>query len=97
MVSKVFYYVTKSFAKSAKHAKEMGFDGPLHECSIYGSKTAGEKIISTMALGESQPWQDTFENLTGSRQLSGKSILNYYAPLKDWLDDQNKQRTCGWK
>ncbi len=77
--------------------KEMGFDGPLHECSIYGSKTAGEKIISTMALGESQPWQDTFENLTGSRQLSGKSILNYYAPLKDWLDDQNKQRTCGWK
>ena len=76
--------------------KEMGFDGPLHECSIYGSKTAGEKIISTMALGESQPWQDTFENLTGSRQLSGKSILNYYAPLKDWLDDQNKQRTCGW-
>ena len=76
--------------------KEMGFDGPLHECSIYGSKTAGEKIISTMALGESQPWQDTFENLTGSRKLSGKSILNYYAPLKDWLDDQNKQRTCGW-
>ena len=76
--------------------KEMGFDGPLHECSIYGSKTAGEKIISTMALGESQPWQDTSENLTGSRQLSGKSILNYYAPLKDWLDDQNKQRTCGW-
>ena len=37
-----------------------------------------------------------FENLTGSRQLSGKSILNYYAPLKEWLDDQNKNRTCGW-
>ncbi len=76
--------------------KEMGFDGPLHECSIYGNKVAGEKIISTMALGESQPWQDTFENLTGSRKLSGKSILNYYAPLKDWLDNQNKERTCGW-
>ena len=76
--------------------KEMGFEGPLHECSIYGNKVAGEKIISTMALGESQPWQDTFENLTGSRKLSGKSILNYYAPLKDWLDDQNKDRTCGW-
>tara|TARA_B100000965_G_scaffold346411_1_gene317742 strand:- start:2826 stop:4640 length:1815 start_codon:yes stop_codon:yes gene_type:complete len=76
--------------------KEMGFDGPLHECSIYDNKVAGEKIISTMALGESQPWQDTFENLTGSRKLSGKSILNYYAPLKDWLDDQNKERTCGW-
>ena len=75
---------------------EIEFDGLLHECSIYGSKKAGDKIISTMALGESLPWQDAFENLTSTRQLSGKSILNYYAPLKDWLDEQNKNRTCGW-
>ena len=75
---------------------EIKFDGLLHECSIYGSEKAGDKIISTMAMGESLPWQDAFENLTGSRQLSGKSILNYYAPLKDWLDEQNINRTCGW-
>ena len=75
---------------------EIEFDGLLHECSIYGSEKAGEKIIATMAVGESLPWQDAFENLTGSRKLSGKSILNYYAPLKDWLDEQNKNRTCGW-
>ena len=75
---------------------EAKFDGPLHECSIYGNEDAGEKIISTMAMGQSAPWQDAFENLTGSRQLSGNSILNYYAPLKDWLDEQNKERTCGW-
>ena len=75
---------------------EIQFDGLLHECSIYGSEKAGDKIISTMAMGESLPWQDAFENLTNSRQLSGKSILNYYAPLKDWLDEQNKNRTCGW-
>ena len=75
---------------------EIEFDGLLHECSIYGSKKAGDKIISTMALGESLPWQDAFENLTSTRQLSGKSILNYYAPLKDRLDEQNKNRTCGW-
>ena len=75
---------------------EIEFDGLLHECSIYGSEKAGDKIISTMAMGESLPWQDAFENLTNSRQLSGKSILNYYAPLKDWLDEQNKNRTCGW-
>ena len=75
---------------------EIEFDGLLHECSIYGSKKAGDKIISTMAMGESLPWQDAFENLTGSRKLSGRSILNYYAPLKDWLDEQNKNRTCGW-
>ena len=50
-----------------------------------------------MALGQSVPWQDAFEKLTGSRELSGKSILNYYAPLKNWLDEQNQNRTCGWE
>ena len=74
----------------------IGFEGYLHDCSIYGSMEAGEKIISTMAMGESLPWQEAFENLTGSRKLSGKSILNYYAPLKDWLDEQNEDRLCGW-
>jgi peptidyl-dipeptidase A len=49
-----------------------------------------------MAMGQSLPWQEAFENLTGSRQLSGKSIMNYYAPLKEWLDEENKNRTCGW-
>ena len=74
----------------------INYDGYLHECSIYGNKEAGDRIISTMAMGQSLPWQDAFENLTGSRQLSGKSIMNYYAPLKEWLDEENKNRTCGW-
>ncbi len=72
------------------------YDGYLHECSIYGNKEAGDRIITTMAMGQSLPWQDAFENLTGTRQLSGKSIMNYYAPLKEWLDEENKNRTCGW-
>ena len=72
------------------------YDGYLHECSIYGNKEAGDRIITTMAMGQSLPWRDAFENLTGSRQLSGKSIMNYYAPLKEWLDEENKNRTCGW-
>ena len=63
---------------------------------IYGNKEAGDRIITTMAMGQSLPWQEAFENLTGSRQLSGKSIMNYYAPLKEWLDEENKNRTCGW-
>jgi len=75
----------------------IGFDGPLHECSIYGDEEAGKKIISTMAMGQSLPWQDAFENLTGSRDLSGSSVMNYYKPLKDWLDEQNENRICGWE
>ena len=77
--------------------KESGFEGYLHECSVYGNKDAGKKIISTMAIGQSLPWQDAFEKITGSRELSGESILSYYAPLKTWLDEQNQNRTCGWE
>ena len=74
-----------------------GYEGYLHECSVYGNRDAGEKIISTMALGQSLPWQDAFEKITDSRKLSGESILSYYAPLKKWLDEQNEFRTCGWE
>ena len=75
---------------------EMGFSGPLHECSIYGNAEAGEKIIATMAMGQSVPWQDSFEKITGTRELSGTSVMNYYRPLKEWLDEQNENRACGW-
>ena len=76
--------------------KSSGFDGPLHECSIYGNVDAGKKIISTMALGRSVPWQSAFKEITGSQELSGQSIINYYKPLKDWHDIQNENRSCGW-
>jgi len=27
---------------------------------------------------------------------SGSSIVAYFAPLEDWLDERNKGRVCGW-
>ncbi|NBW84494.1 MAG: peptidase M2 family protein [Proteobacteria bacterium] len=75
---------------------QMGFEGPLHECSIYDNELAGAKLRAMLALGQSQDWQTALEALTGTRELSGKSMLNYYQPLKDWLDIQNAERTCGW-
>ena len=50
-----------------------------------------------LALGQSKPWQDAFEALTGDRALSGRSILNYYKPLQDWLEKENEGRSCGWE
>ena len=76
---------------------QMGFEGPLHECSIYDNELAGAKLRAMLALGQSQDWQTALEALTGTRELSGKSMLNYYQPLKDWLDIQNAERTCGWE
>jgi peptidyl-dipeptidase A len=74
-----------------------GFKGPLHECSIFNNKTAGEKYAAMLKLGSSQPWQDTLEKLTGTRDMDASAIIDYFRPLEAWLEDQNKGRTCGWE
>jgi peptidyl-dipeptidase A len=73
-----------------------GFKGPLAECSIYGNEAAGRKFGAMLAKGASQPWQDTMYELTGSREMDASAILEYFAPLRAWLDEQNKGQKCGW-
>jgi peptidyl-dipeptidase A len=73
-----------------------GFDGPLHECSVYNSKEAGAKLMAMLAMGASKPWPDALEKLTGTREMDGSALLEYFAPLKGYLDEQNAGRTCGW-
>jgi peptidyl-dipeptidase A len=76
--------------------REAGHMGPLHRCSFYGNKRAGEKLWTMMAMGTSRPWPDALEAVTGERQLSAEALLEYFAPLKAWLDEQNKGRPIGW-
>ena len=76
--------------------KISGNEGPLHRCSIYGNKEAGAKLISMLEMGASKPWQDALEAMTGQREMDATAIIDYFAPLKSWLDEQNKERQCGW-
>ncbi len=73
-----------------------GYTGPLNRCSIYGNREAGERLQAMLALGQSRPWPDALEALTGQREMDATAILDYFAPLKAWLDEQNRGRTCGW-
>jgi peptidyl-dipeptidase A len=73
-----------------------GFKGPLAECSIYGNEVAGKKFAAMLSKGASQPWQDTLYELTGTREMDASAILEYFAPLRAWLDEQNKGQKCGW-
>ncbi len=73
-----------------------GFDGPLNECSVYGNAEAGKRFREMLALGQSQPWQDTLEKLTGTREIDAAAITEYFAPLSAWLKEQNQGRDCGW-
>ena len=73
-----------------------GFEGPLHECSIYGNRQAGEKFWAMLKAGASQPWQLTLAQMTGEDRMDASAILDYFAPLQAWLKEQNSGRQCGW-
>ena len=76
--------------------RESGYKGPLHRCTFYGSKEAGAKFNKMLAMGQSKPWPDALEALTGGRQIDASAILEYFAPLQKWLDAQNRGKRVGW-
>lgn len=73
-----------------------GETGPLHRCSIYNNKEVGKKLNAMLEMGMSKPWQDALETMTGSRDMDATAVIDYFAPLKTWLDEQNANRQCGW-
>ncbi|MGA8154364.1 MAG: M2 family metallopeptidase [Terriglobales bacterium] len=76
--------------------KEAGFTGPLNRCTFYQSKEAGAKLNRMLAMGQSKPWPDALQALTGQREMDASAILDYFAPLQKWLDEQNKGLKQGW-
>ena len=77
-------------------SKTAGCSGPLHRCSIYGNKEAGQRLAAMLAMGQSRPWPDALEAVTGQRQMDATAIVDYFAPLKKWLDEQNAGKPVGW-
>ena len=73
-----------------------GVEGPLHRCSIFGSLEAGARLNTMLAMGASRPWPDALEVVTGQREMDATAILDYFAPVQAWLDEQNAGRSCGW-
>ena len=72
--------------------REAGFNGPLYQCSIYGNKKAGEKLKAMLAMGTSKPWPEALKAMTGEDKMDATAIIDYFAPLKQWLDEQNAKK-----
>ena len=77
-------------------SKTAGCTSPLHRCSIYNSADAGKRLDAMMKMGLSKPWPDALDALAGSRQMDATAIVDYFAPLKTWLDAQLKGTPVGW-
>ena len=82
------------FHKAA--CEKAGWDGPLHRCSVYGSEEVGQAFNAMLEEGASQPWPDTLELFTGTRQMDASAMVEYFQPLEGWLDEQNEGQQCGW-
>lgn len=76
--------------------RQAGWKGPLHRCSFYGNAAVGAKLNAMLEMGASKPWPDALAAFTGSREMSGKAMVRYFAPLQKWLAQQNKGKSCGW-
>lgn len=77
-------------------AQIAGCKDPLHRCSVYGNKEAGQRLNAMLQMGQSRPWPDALKTLTGQRDMDASAILDYFAPLKKWLDEQNAGKPVGW-
>jgi peptidyl-dipeptidase A len=71
--------------------REAGNTEPLNRCSIYGNKKAGAKFQAMLEMGASKPWPEALKAITGEDKIDGGALIDYFAPLKTWLDAQNKQ------
>jgi peptidyl-dipeptidase A len=77
-------------------SKTAGCTTPLHRCSIYESKQAGQRLNTMLSMGLSKPWPDALAALTDSNEMDASAILDYFAPLQAWLQEQTKGQPVGW-
>ncbi len=62
-----------------------------HNTDYYGHREVGEFLKRLMAPGATRPWRDVLRETTG-RELDGKAMVEYFAPLYIWLQQQNRGR-----
>ena len=73
-----------------------GYRGPLHRGSIYNDKGVGAELNKMLEMGQSHPWPEALEALTGETEMDANAMLDYFSPLEHWLDEQNKGHAVGW-
>jgi peptidyl-dipeptidase A len=94
--SRYFFARILQFQFHRALCKTIGFKGPLYACTINNNVKAGERLWTMLSLGASKPWQDALEAMTGERQMDAGAMLEYFAPLQKWLQEQNRGRRCGF-
>jgi peptidyl-dipeptidase A len=53
-------------------------------------------LNAMLSLSQSRPWPEALEALTGSKRMDATAILDYFAPLSKWRDEQLAGQQVGW-
>jgi peptidyl-dipeptidase A len=69
---------------------------PPQSCNYAGNKEVGDFLRKIMEKGQTEDWQKVLKEATGE-ELSTRAMVEYYAPLMSWLEEQNKGRPIGWE
>ena len=71
--------------------------GSRYGCDFERDATALKLYQAMLERGASQPWQKTLKEFTGEDAIDAGALLEYFAPLRAWLERQNKGESCGWE
>ena len=68
---------------------------PPQSCNYANNKEVGDFFRKIMQKGKTEDWRKVIKEATGE-ELSTRAMVEYYAPLMKWLQEQNKGRPIGW-
>lgn len=71
-------------------AREILHENP-RDTNYFGRKDVGDFLKSILSPGSSVDWRELLRDKLGS-DLNGQATLDYFAPLMEWLREQNKGR-----
>ncbi|WP_146180104.1 M2 family metallopeptidase [Opitutus sp. ER46] len=69
---------------------------PPQSCNYAHNRQAGEFLQRIMAKGATEDWRKVLKDATGE-ELSTRAMVEYYAPLMQWLEKENAGRPIGWE
>ncbi len=71
-----------------------GWQGPLNRCSHLQRQKGRREIPGDAAPRQSKPWPEALAAFTGEHDIDASAIVDYFAPLSKWLDEQNAGQVC---
>ncbi len=66
-----------------------------HDCNYFGNQEVGQFLRGILDLGATRDWDTVLKEATGE-SLTARPMMEYFAPLLEWLKGQNVGRKVGW-